>query len=160
MMLPGRHPQAPALTRHRNMGQTDDMPAFSARGTLTHPSEASTEEPYSDLNEAFITILDRIDQVDTLRGAQTLRSLAERSERVIELLDVASAGALALQELPDVADALERLADHRDILVRLMDLENLADDIGELSRAMRAVRGHRDQIEWAAEEDWENGKER
>ena len=107
----------------------------------------------------FSTVLEGIDQVDSLRGAQTLRRLAECAERVGELLEVASAGVVAMRELPDVADALDRLADHRYTLERLGDLVGLADDVERLARAMRVVRGHRDQLEWAAGEDWETDEE-
>lgn len=103
---------------------------------------------------SFSAVLDGVDQVDSLRGAQALRSLAERGEQLGALLEVSAAKAAALQELPDVAAALDRLSDHRDTLARLAELADLADDVERLAQAMRVVRGHRDELERAANEDW------
>ncbi|MCP3958867.1 MAG: hypothetical protein GY719_13520 [bacterium] len=108
---------------------------------------------------SFHAVLDGVDQVESLRGAQALRSLAERGEQVGALLEVAAASADALHEVPDVADALDRLANHRDTLERLVELAELADNVERLARAMRVVRGHRDELEWAASEDWSADEE-
>ena len=101
---------------------------------------ASTSRAHRDKGEAFAAILDAVDQVGSLRGAQSLRHLAESAEDVDALLDVARMEAMALRELPGLADALEDLAGHEDTLARLGELAELADEIDHLARAIVSFR--------------------
>ncbi len=104
--------------------------------------------------EVYSALLDSIDGVEPLRGAQTLRALAERASQLAEVIAIASECGWALAHLPAISDALADLVDHRDTLHRLAKLDDLADDITQLVQAMRIVRRHRDDLESATSEDW------
>jgi hypothetical protein len=109
--------------------------------------------------EGFSAVLERVDQLDPLRGASTLRRLAAGAERVSDLLAVAEAEGAALEQIAEVQDALAVLADHENTLTRLLELADLADGLDPLARAIREVLSHRDLLEWAVSEDWDSAQE-
>jgi hypothetical protein len=81
-----------------------------------------------------------------------LRRLAEYAESLFPVLDTIEGSAWALDELPDVALELESLSEHRCTLEQLAELDDLADDVEKLARAVRDVRRCNEELDEAIEE--------
>jgi len=84
-----------------------------------------------------------------LVGAAGLRQLAEYAEEFLFVLDAIGELTWALDDLDEVAGTLENFQQHRPTLDRLRELDDLADDIGELSRDLRDARRCQEELEWA-----------
>ena len=98
-------------------------------------------------------LLEGLDRVEPLQ-AGPLRTLAKRAVDVTDLLEVA--GDTALDAVPEMAEALADLEEHLDTLLRLHEMDDLADDVERLGRALRALRHHRDELERAVQEEDES----
>ena len=98
--------------------------------------------------ERLTELDEHLESLRAPRGAGRLRSIADAAEDLLAAVEAINDGAGALEEFDwDAAAALEALFDdHRLTLERLTALENLADDLDELARDIRAAARHRDAI--------------
>ena len=125
--------------RHRRRRGSLEAVPTTAVGSRSHA------DTLDELEEA-------ISALPPVRGAATLRSLAETADELAVFLDHAAEAEWAVVDLPDVVDCLHDLGRHRDTLGDLSGLGFLADELDGLAHAVRALRRRRDELVDAADD--------
>ena len=142
--------------RHHRLRKRADGAEPSAAATAA-PAQPTLVSPPSGRGRgerlgALQELAGMLDGLRPVGRVAELRRLAEYAEDLLAELDAVAGVAWALDELGEVAWALERLQDHRRTLDRLVELDDLADDVDELARYLREVRRHRDDLDGELEE--------
>jgi len=138
---------------HRLRSRSDSAAAGIGDAAVTGPRRpAPPRRGSSRPAEVLRDLADNLESLRPTARVAELRHLAAYAQDVEALLDTIETSAWALHEFADVSHDLERLEDHRHTLERLLELDDLADDVERLTRGLRDARAKRDELLWAAEE--------
>ena len=106
-------------------------------------------------HDALYELATVLEDLNPSLGVAGLRGLADRADELVFVFDAIAELAWVLDDHDEIACALDNLQHHRSTLERLCELDDLADDVAELTANLRAVRRYQEELEWAATESEE-----
>lgn len=125
----------------------------AAESPIDVPSVSTDREPNPvERQVALETLACELEDLNALRGVGQLRRIAEAAADLDHALDCIDESAWALGDSDEIVSAVEACQDYRPTLLQAMALDDLADDLAGLGRAIRTLRGLDDNLSWLQSE--------